>query len=55
MILPGTHTLRQTIQTHVRPLSPFGFALSRIDEEEAQQTLALLSQMGEVAELEESG
>ena len=25
-----------------------GFAISRIDEEEAQQTLALLSQMGEL-------
>ncbi|MBN1991404.1 MAG: HypC/HybG/HupF family hydrogenase formation chaperone [Anaerolineae bacterium] len=27
-----------------------GFAISRIDEEEAQQTLALLAQMGELAE-----
>jgi hydrogenase expression/formation protein HypC len=28
-----------------------GFAISRIDEEEARETLALLSQMGELAEL----
>ena len=27
-----------------------GFAISRIDEEEAQQTLELLAQMGELAE-----
>ena len=27
-----------------------GFAISRIDEEEAQQTLELLTQMGELAE-----
>ena len=32
-----------------------GFAISRIDEEEAKETLALLAQMGELAELAESG
>jgi hydrogenase maturation factor len=28
-----------------------GFAISRIDEDEAKRTLALLSDMGELAEL----
>ncbi|SKA13527.1 HypC/HybG/HupF family hydrogenase formation chaperone [Consotaella salsifontis] len=32
-----------------------GFALSRIDPEEALQTLAILKEMGELVELEESG
>lgn len=30
-----------------------GFAMSRIDEEEAQRTLALLEEMGEVMELQQ--
>lgn len=30
-----------------------GFALSRVDEEEAHKTLAILAEMGELAELEE--
>ena len=32
-----------------------GFAISRIDEDEAQRTLSLLSQMGELLELEVGG
>lgn len=31
-----------------------GFAMSRIDEQEAQRTLALLQEMGEVMEFQES-
>lgn len=32
-----------------------GFAISRLDEEEARRTLAVLREMGELAELEERG
>ncbi len=32
-----------------------GFAISQVDEEEAARTLALLREMGELAELEEGG
>jgi hydrogenase expression/formation protein HypC len=32
-----------------------GFAITRVDEEEAARTLAMLREMGELAELEESG
>ncbi|MEF2074566.1 HypC/HybG/HupF family hydrogenase formation chaperone [Consotaella aegiceratis] len=32
-----------------------GFALSRIDPEEARQTLEILREMGELVELEEAG
>ena len=32
-----------------------GFAIGRIDEAEAEQTLALLTEMGQLTELKESG
>ena len=32
-----------------------GFAITRVDEEEAARTLALLREMGELAELEDAG
>lgn len=43
-------SLEPEVQVDDYVLVHVGFAISRIDEEEAQQTLELLAQMGELAE-----
>lgn len=45
-IIDATHTPQQCVGNWV--LVHVGFAMSRIDEEEAQKTLALLEQLGEL-------
>lgn len=45
-------SLMPEVQVDDYVLVHVGFAISRIDEQEAQETFALLAQMGELAELE---
>jgi len=47
-IVDGEHTAKDCIGDWV--LVHVGFAMSRIDEEEARKTLALLNELGEVQE-----